>query len=75
MPHSAVIEDSTISFYAASPPQSRGEGRIRMTEKARRVIYELIAAISSHDVEKLAAFFTENCFYEDVAFGSIMLDQ
>jgi ketosteroid isomerase-like protein len=46
-----------------------------MTEKARRVIYELIAAISSHDVEKLAAFFTENCFYEDVAFGSIMLDQ
>jgi len=43
-----------------------------MTEKARRVIHELIAAISSHDVEKMASLFTEDCFYEDVALGSAM---
>ena len=34
--------------------------------------YELIAAISSHDVEKMASLFTEDCFYEDVALGSAM---
>ena len=54
------------------PLNRGGEGRIRMTEKAQRVIHELIVAISSHDVEKLAALFTEDCLYEDVALGSVM---
>ena len=43
-----------------------------MMEKAQRVIHELIAAIASHDVEKMASLFTEDCFYEDVALGSVM---
>ena len=29
------------------------------------------AAWKSHDVEKLAAFFTDDCVYEDVAFGRV----
>jgi steroid delta-isomerase-like uncharacterized protein len=43
-----------------------------MTEDATRVIRDLIAAISSHDVEKIASCFTEDCFYEDVAQGGVM---
>ena len=43
-----------------------------MTEETKRVIHELVAAISSHDAEKMAALFTEDCFYEDVALQSVM---
>jgi steroid delta-isomerase-like uncharacterized protein len=43
-----------------------------MAEKTQKIIHELIAAISSHDVEKMASLFTEDCLYEDVALGSVM---
>jgi steroid delta-isomerase-like uncharacterized protein len=43
-----------------------------MAEKTQKTIHELIAAISSHDVEKMASLFTEDCLYEDVALGSAM---
>ena len=42
-----------------------------MTEEETRVIRDLVAAISSHDVEKMASLLTEDCFYEDVALGSV----
>jgi len=43
-----------------------------MTEEAKRVMHDLVAAISSHDVERIASCFTEDCVYEDVAFGEVM---
>jgi steroid delta-isomerase-like uncharacterized protein len=43
-----------------------------MTDEARNVIHDLVVAISSHDVEKIASLFTEDCFYEDVALGGVM---
>jgi steroid delta-isomerase-like uncharacterized protein len=43
-----------------------------MTEDAIRVIHDLVAAISSQYVEKIASCFTEDCFYEDVALGGVM---
>jgi steroid delta-isomerase-like uncharacterized protein len=43
-----------------------------MTEEAKRMMYDLVAAISSHDAEKIASCFTEDCFYEDMALGGIM---
>ncbi len=43
-----------------------------MTEKANKVMRDLVAAISSHDAEKVASYFTEDCIYEDVALGSVM---
>ena len=43
-----------------------------MTREVKRVLYDLVAAISSHDAEKIAACFTEDCFYEDVALGGVM---
>ena len=43
-----------------------------MEEKYSDVIRELVTAISSHDVERIAFLFTEDCLYEDVAFQSKM---
>jgi steroid delta-isomerase-like uncharacterized protein len=43
-----------------------------MTEEAERVFHNLIDAISSHNVEKMALLFTEDCVYEDVALGVVM---
>jgi steroid delta-isomerase-like uncharacterized protein len=43
-----------------------------MAEEAKRLIQNVIAAINSHDIEKLETLFTEDCFYEDVALGGIM---
>jgi steroid delta-isomerase-like uncharacterized protein len=36
-----------------------------------RVLNDLIAAWSSHDVEKLASCFTDDCVYEDVTLGLV----
>ena len=43
-----------------------------MVEEEKRVMYDLVAAISAHDVEKIESCFTEDCFYEDVALGGVM---
>jgi len=42
-----------------------------MTEEAKRVIDDFIAAVSSHDTAKIATCFTEDCFYQDMALGGI----
>lgn len=44
-----------------------------MTEEETRVTRDLVAAISSQDVEKMASLLTQDCFYEDVALGSVTL--
>jgi steroid delta-isomerase-like uncharacterized protein len=43
-----------------------------MAEEAKRVMDDFIAAVSSHDAEKLAICFTEDCFYQDMALGGVM---
>jgi steroid delta-isomerase-like uncharacterized protein len=43
-----------------------------MTEEAKRVLHDVVAAVNSHDVEKMALFFTDDCLYEDVASGGVM---
>jgi steroid delta-isomerase-like uncharacterized protein len=43
-----------------------------MAEEAKGLIQNVIAAINSHDVDKLESLFTEDCFYEDVALGGVM---
>jgi steroid delta-isomerase-like uncharacterized protein len=43
-----------------------------MTKEAKRVMDDFIAAVSSHDAEKIATCFTEDCFYQDMALGGIM---
>ena len=43
-----------------------------MAEGLNRLIRDVTVAINSHDVEKLATLFTEDCFYEDVALGGVM---
>lgn len=43
-----------------------------MSEEARTLVHDLVAAISSHDAEKIASLFTEDCFYEDVALAGVM---
>jgi len=43
-----------------------------MIEVAKRVMDDFIAAVSSHDPEKIGICFTEDCFYQDMALGGIM---
>jgi steroid delta-isomerase-like uncharacterized protein len=43
-----------------------------MAEEAKRVIDDFIAAVSSHDVDKIAICFAEDCVYQDMALGGIM---
>jgi steroid delta-isomerase-like uncharacterized protein len=43
-----------------------------MAEELNSLIQAVVAAINSHDVEKLATLFTEDCYYEDVALGGVM---
>jgi len=43
-----------------------------MTKEAKKVMDDFIAAVSSHDAEKIAACFTEDCFYQDMALGGVM---
>jgi steroid delta-isomerase-like uncharacterized protein len=43
-----------------------------MTEEAKRVMDDFIAAVASHDAERLASCFTEDCFYQDMALGGVM---
>jgi steroid delta-isomerase-like uncharacterized protein len=43
-----------------------------MTNEAEGTLHDLFAAINSHDVDKIATLFTEDCSYEDVALGSVM---
>lgn len=43
-----------------------------MTEEEKQVFYDFVAAIASHDAEKIALCFTEDCFYEDMALGEVM---
>jgi steroid delta-isomerase-like uncharacterized protein len=42
-----------------------------MTTDIDKMFKDYIAAWNSHDVEKIAAFFTENGIHEDVAVGSV----
>lgn len=35
-------------------------------------MYDSVAAICSHDAEKLGLRFTEECVYEDMALGEVM---
>jgi steroid delta-isomerase-like uncharacterized protein len=43
-----------------------------MTEEAKRVMDDFVAAVSTHDAEKVATCFTDDCFYQDMALGGIM---
>ncbi len=43
-----------------------------MAEEAKRVMDDFVAAVFSHNSEKIAACFTEDCFYQDMALGGIM---
>ena len=43
-----------------------------MTEEAKKVMYDFVAAMSSHDVDKIGSCFTKNCIYEDMALGEFM---
>ena len=43
-----------------------------MPDEAKRVMDDFISAVSSHDAEKLATCFTEDCFYQDMALGGTM---
>ena len=36
-----------------------------------KVVKDYIAAINSHDVERIASFFTDDCVFEDQAFGIV----
>ena len=37
----------------------------------KKVAKDLIGAWNSHDVDKIASFFTDDCVYEDLAFGMV----
>ena len=37
----------------------------------KKVAADFIGAWNSHDVDKIASFFTDDCVYEDVAFGVV----
>ena len=41
------------------------------TSEAERILDDWAIAWSSHDTEKVLALFTDDCVYEDVAFGVI----
>jgi steroid delta-isomerase-like uncharacterized protein len=43
-----------------------------MPQEPKRVIYDFVAAVSSHNAEKTATCFTEDCFYQDMALGGVM---
>jgi len=42
-----------------------------MANDVERMFEDYLAAWSSHDVEKIASFFTDDCVYEDVAVGAV----
>ena len=42
-----------------------------MAINMKKVAADVIGAWNSHDVDKIASFFTDDCVYEDVAFGVV----
>lgn len=42
-----------------------------MATDVERMFEDYLGAWSSHDVEKIASFFTDDCVYEDVAMGAV----
>jgi steroid delta-isomerase-like uncharacterized protein len=42
-----------------------------MAINMKKVAADFIRAWNSHDVDKIASFFTDDCVYEDVAFGVV----
>ena len=42
-----------------------------MASDVERMLDDYLAAWNSHDVEKIASFFTDDCVYEDVAVGAV----
>ena len=42
-----------------------------MATDVERMFEDYLAAWNSHDVEKIASFFTDDCVYEDVAVGAV----
>ena len=42
-----------------------------MATDVERMFEDYLAAWNSHDVEKIASFFTDDCVYEDVALGAV----
>jgi len=42
-----------------------------MATDVERMLEDYLAAWNSHDVEKIASFFTDDCVYEDVAMGAV----
>jgi len=44
-----------------------------MAEEEKKLVQNVVAAISSHDIEKIESFFTDDCVYEDIAFGEVMV--
>ena len=42
-----------------------------MTTDAKKISNDCIGAWNSHDVNKVVSFYTDDCFYEDLAFGIV----
>jgi len=42
-----------------------------MAINMKKVAADVIGAWNSHDVDKIASFFTDDCVYEDLAFGMV----
>ena len=42
-----------------------------MAINMKKAAKDLIGAWNSHDVDKIASFFTDDCVYEDLAFGVV----
>jgi steroid delta-isomerase-like uncharacterized protein len=48
-----------------------GKGGNKMATDAEKKIKDELAAVNSHDVNKILPFFTDDCVYEDVALGLV----
>ena len=46
-----------------------------MATDAERIMKDYFAALNSHDVEKIASFFTDDCIFEDVCGGAVYRGQ
>jgi steroid delta-isomerase-like uncharacterized protein len=60
-----IVAALTLSTMAA-PPEAKSAG-----ERDSAVAEKLIAAWNSHSPDKMVPLFTDDIFYEDVAFGEI----
>lgn len=62
----AVIVSALMLSASAAPPEGKSTG-----DRDAAVAEKLIAAWNSHSPDKMVPLFTDDIFYEDVAFGEI----